>query len=66
MIDVRERNLRRNARTIMRLVDRVETRCLAADGPVTPTLQEMTEAELRQLWAAARSIAQYARHGKAS
>ena len=27
------------------LVDTVENRCMAADGPVTPTLREMTEDE---------------------
>lgn len=32
------------------IVDLVEGRCMAADGPVTPTLREMSEHELRQLW----------------
>lgn len=30
----------------------VENRCMAADGPVTPTLEEMTEDELRGIWQA--------------
>lgn len=30
----------------------VENRCMAADGPVTPTLEEMTEDELRAIWQA--------------
>ena len=33
----------------------VENRCMAADGPVTPTLNEMTEAELRLIWQTADS-----------
>lgn len=32
------------------IIDAVEHRCLHADGPVTPTLQEMREDELAQLW----------------
>lgn len=38
------------------IVDRVENRCMAADGPVTPTLQEMTERELGQLWRIVQAI----------
>lgn len=30
----------------------VENRCMAVDGPVTPTLQEITEAELREIYLA--------------
>ncbi len=32
------------------IIDQVEARCMAVDGPVTPTLQEMGEAELSDLW----------------
>jgi len=32
------------------IVDQVENRCMAADGPVTPTLQEISEDELSELW----------------
>jgi len=35
---------------IMDVVLNVESRCLAADGPVTPTLDEMTEGEMRVIW----------------
>lgn len=31
-------------------IDAIEDRCLEADGPVTPTLQEMTETELSEIW----------------
>lgn len=37
------------ARRILAIIDRVETRCLAADGRVTPTSQEISELEWRQL-----------------
>jgi hypothetical protein len=33
-----------------RLICNIESRCMAADGPVTPTLQEMTEDELSKIW----------------
>lgn len=32
------------------IIDAIETRAMAADGPVTPTLQEATEGELSRLW----------------
>lgn len=32
------------------LVDDIENRCMASDGPVTPTLQEMQEEELSEIW----------------
>ena len=38
------------------IIDTIEGRCMAADGPVTPTLQEMTEKELRSLWLQVRKI----------
>jgi hypothetical protein len=41
------------------VVDVVENRCMAADGPVTPTLREMREDELAQLWRAAQVIHQH-------
>lgn len=44
------------AKAIDEVVRSVEARCMAADGPVTPTLQEMTEHELRVIWIAADSI----------
>lgn len=43
--DVEER-----LRAIKDIIDSVETRCLAADGPVTPTLKEMGEDELRKIY----------------
>lgn len=32
------------------LIDRIENRCMASDGPVTPTLKEMREDELARIW----------------
>lgn len=34
----------------------IENRCMAADGPVTPTLREATEKELSRLWVLIQSI----------
>lgn len=38
------------------IVDAVEARCMAADGPVTPTLQEISEKELAALWRSVRGM----------
>ena len=35
---------------IRQIIDCVENRCAACDGPVTPTLREMTERELRDIY----------------
>lgn len=43
-------------RTFNSIVDGVESRCMAADGPVTPTLREMREDELRALWKSVQTI----------
>lgn len=36
-------------RKILDIIDTVEGRCLAADGPVTPTLREISDDEVRRL-----------------
>lgn len=38
------------------VIYRVEGRCMAVDGPVTPTLEEMSEQELRELYLALAEI----------
>ena len=38
---------------IKQIIEDVDNRCLAADGPVTPTLQEMTVDEMRRIYALA-------------
>lgn len=38
---------------ILEIIGRVDSRCMAADGPVTPTREEMTDRELRQIYLAA-------------
>lgn len=35
---------------IVDVIDGVETRCMAADGPVTPTHEEITDDELRTIY----------------
>ncbi len=36
--------------SIREIIERVENRCMAADGPVTNTRQEMTDDELRAIY----------------
>jgi hypothetical protein len=55
----REEGLREAATAIDRFnrsIDSIEVRCMAADGPVTPTLEEMTDAELADIWADLQTI----------
>ena len=35
---------------IAEIIERVDNRCMAVDGPVTPTLQEMTQAEISEIY----------------
>lgn len=36
------------------IIEAVDRRCMAADGPVTPTLREMTQDELSRIYALAK------------
>lgn len=47
-----------SAKEIEAIVYAVEGRCMAVDGPVSPTLAEITEDELQRLWRAAHKIAE--------
>lgn len=38
---------------IAQIIEAVDHRCLEADGPVTPTLQEMTQDEISRVYALA-------------
>lgn len=38
---------------IASIIERVDERCMAVDGPVTPTLQEMTQEEISAVYALA-------------
>ena len=49
-----------------RLIDNIEARCMAVDGPVSPTLQEATERELSILWELANEISDKYRWIKSS
>jgi hypothetical protein len=42
-------------RTVVDTIHSVENRCMAADGPVTPTCDEITDAELRAMYEACRA-----------
>lgn len=46
----------RDAQVIARTIESIDHRCLAADGPVTPTLEEATAAELRRIYQACKRI----------
>lgn len=39
---------------IVAMIEAVEDRCMAVDGPVTPTHQEITDEELRRIYVAAK------------
>jgi hypothetical protein len=43
------------AEFVVNTIHTVENRCMAADGPVTPTCDEITDDELRKLYVAARA-----------
>ena len=35
---------------IAEIIETVDNRCMASDGPVTPTLREMTKDEIREIY----------------
>ena len=47
-----ERDARR--REIARIIEGVDNRCMAVDGPVTPTRLEITDKELKDIYALAK------------
>lgn len=44
-----ETNLSR-LQAIANIIEHVDQRCMAADGPVTPTLEEMTQKEISEIY----------------
>ena len=48
--------LRRRLDKITDIIEAVEIRCAAADGPVAATLEEMTSGELRLIYRLAKGI----------
>jgi hypothetical protein len=40
---------------IAEIIEQVDARCAAVDGPVTPTLDEMTQAEISEVYRLAKS-----------
>jgi hypothetical protein len=50
MVQVRKSSFIPHSIRFNNIVDAVEARCMAVDGPVTPTLQEISEKELAALW----------------
>lgn len=49
------RNARECCAEIERIIEAVDNRCAAADGPVTPTLKEMTQKEISTIYALAKT-----------
>lgn len=47
----------KDADIIRRQIEGIDNRCMAADGPVTPTLEEARPEELRRIYNAAKRIA---------
>lgn len=41
---------------IAEIIEAVDNRCMAADGPVTPTLSEMTQAEISEIYKLASKL----------
>ena len=39
---------------IAEIIEGVDNRCMAVDGPVTPTLQEMTQKEISKIYRLAK------------
>lgn len=52
----KKKNARTPAAIIVDTLDAIDNRCMAADGPVTPTLLEATTQELRAIYIAANKI----------
>ena len=44
------KELGRRLSKIGKIIEHVNNRCMAADGPVTPTLEEMTQAEISEIY----------------
>lgn len=55
MREYADQNCTNRLRVIAAIIEAVDNRCMAADGPVTPTLKEMTQAEISRIYALATS-----------
>lgn len=53
-VDARTARLRRAMDRIAEIIEAVDNRAMAADGPVTPTLEEMTQAEMTEIYKLAK------------
>lgn len=47
---VRRKTPKQACQEIVAIIEAVENRCMAADGPVTHTLEEMDEGEITQIY----------------
>ncbi len=48
----------RRLRRIEAIIEHVDNRCMATDGPVRPTLSEMTQAEISEIYRLAKAVPQ--------
>jgi len=53
-IGSRERELEARLKAIAEIIEAVENRCLAVDGPVRPTLEEMRPTEMVKIYKLAK------------
>lgn len=51
-LEVENAKLRAVVQRYIDMIHHVETRCMAADGPVTPTHREITDDDLRRIYVA--------------
>lgn len=47
---MKSKELAKRLSRIAEIIETIEQRCMATDGPVTPTTKEITEAELRAIY----------------
>lgn len=55
--DQQIKNLTTRLDNIAKIIEDVDNRCMAVDGPVTPTLNEMTQKEMSMIYKYAKEAA---------
>jgi len=53
-LEIGTEELIRRLDRIAAIIEQVDIRCMACDGPVTPTLEEITEAEMIEIYQLAK------------
>lgn len=52
----RQMSAKKRLMRIAEIIEIVDNRCMAADGPVTPTLKEMQQSEISEIYALASGV----------